>query len=162
MVWPQNNALRRAVPLDIQPPYFWEGGMCQHFWSADGRVALLQQIHCRATDITEQSTQAGHLHTWIINKKYLAGRQTFIRLKYILNYIRNPILFHSLPVFCCFSQRTAQFRLRTLIVKMRGLVGVVLPKENSIWFRTGMPFFLREWLAAVLQRAYWYIDDELG
>lgn len=98
------------------------GVLCWHFWSADGREALLQQIERRTLQSKVQSTITwyglkvlknvwhgpGHVHTWIVKKKYLARRQTFIRLKYILNYIRHPILFYTLSVFCCFSLRTAQ------------------------------------------------------
>ena len=103
--------------------YFCHGGTVPTLlisWWAGGSVTTN-----RATDITEQSTinnhltriksaeerLAGHVHTWrheLLKRKYLARRQTFIRLKYILNFIRNPILFYTLSVSCCFSLRTAQ------------------------------------------------------
>ena len=72
-------------------------------------------------------------------KKSLAGRQNFIRLKYILNKSEIPFYF-TVCQFSVVSHNAPRSWLRTLIIKIRGLVGVVLPKENSIWFRTGMPF----------------------
>ena len=90
--WGKNSFLRGR---GRKTGYFWEGGMCQHFWSADGRVALLKQIKRRTfgrakynqeSPDTDQSaeerlTQAEHVHTSALFKKILSRETDFHQVK---------------------------------------------------------------------------------
>ena len=73
-----------------------------------GRAKYNQESPDTDQSAEERLTQAEHVHTSALFKKILCRETDFHQVKIHFKQIRNPILFYSLPVFCCFSQRTAQ------------------------------------------------------
>ena len=93
---------------------WWAGGSVKTNKSTDIRQSKVQSritwhgASRHGSKRWERLTQAEHVHTSALFKKILSRETDFHQVKIHFKQIRNPILFYSLPVFCCFSQRTAQ------------------------------------------------------